>query len=551
MMLRRGGGPVRRDWGRIVRRGRPALRLPSRRTVMSVVVVTVMLSTSCGARVAPYLGRASLSGTADSPVRGVSGPGGSAPQTGAVGRALGSGSGAAAASGGTGGSPPGSSSSSGGVAGGSAAGVSSVASAAAPARTGPAAASLVSPTSAGFNFSPRSEAADCPGNAGNGSSAPGVTPSQLTFGNVSGLTGPLTGSFSQGSQAVEALFAAVNAGGGICGRKLSLDVEDDQQNASTNASDVADLIPKVLAFVGSTSDADNGGVPAMTQANVPDIGFAINCNRSEAPVYWSPAGGSCDQPKGPSGPYYVSNSIFTLAKQQGYFPTRMAFLAYSIPISAQAAKQFEYVYKAMGGTVCYTDFAVSPASASLESDVAAMQQAGCNGAFNTMDVTGNAKLLQAMQQQSYHPAYVASTFDAYTPAMIASAGQSAAQGLIVGLPFVPLDEPQAMVQLYQHQLATYEPGDQPSGFGFLAWEAAQMLIYALIQSGHNPTRASIVKVFDGLHNWTGGGALGGYTPSSRSAYTCNVDAVVRGSSFVRKAPSSGLYCGGQVVQASP
>src|ERR1035441_4992252 len=97
----------------------------------------------------------------------------------------------------------------------------------------------------------------------------------------------------------------------------------------------------------------------------------------------------------------------------------------------------------MGGTVCYTDFAVSPASASLESDVAAMQQAGCNGSFDTMDVTGNAKLLQAMQQQSYHPGYVAATFDAYTPAMIAAAGQSAAQNLIVGLPFVPLDEPQS------------------------------------------------------------------------------------------------------------
>jgi ABC-type branched-subunit amino acid transport system substrate-binding protein len=409
---------------------------------------------------------------------------------------------------------------------------------------------LATPTSTGFNFAPQSEAGDCPGSAGNGSSDVGVSPSQLTFGNVSGLTGPLTGSFPQGSQGVEALFSAINAAGGICGRKLSLDVEDDQQNASTNASDVADLAPKVLAFVGSTSDADNGGVPGMASANVPDVGFAINCDRSESPVYWSPAAGSCDQPKGANGPYFVSNAIFTLAKQEGYFPTKMAFLSYSIAISAQAAEQFEYVYKAMGGTVCYTDFAVSPATASLESDVAAMQQAGCNGSFDTMDVTGNAKLLQAMQQQSYRPPYVAATFDAYTPDMITQAGQSAAQGLIVGLPFVPLSESQPMVQLYQQQLATYEPGDQPSGFGFLAWQAAQMLVYALIQSGHSPTRASIVKVFNSLQNWTGGGALGGYTPSSHGVYTCDVDVAVSGTSFVRKAPGSGLFCGGQAVQAS-
>ena len=228
----------------------------------------------------------------------------------------------------------------------------------------------------------------------------------------------------------------------------------------------------------------------------------------------------------------------------------MAFLSYSIAISAQAAQQFEKVYQAEGGSVCYSDFAISPASASLESDVESMQQNGCNGVIDTMDVTGNAKLLQAMQQQAYTPGYVAATFDAYTPDMISLAGATAAQGLIVSLPFIPLNEPKPMVQMYQQQLATYEPGDSPSGFGFLAWEAAQMLVYALIQSGHSPTRAGIVKAFDAPAGWTGGGALGAYTPSTRGVYNCDVDVAVKGNSFVRKAPASGLFCGGQAVQAS-
>jgi ABC-type branched-subunit amino acid transport system substrate-binding protein len=503
-----------------------------RSAALAGVVALAVVATSCGARVPAYLGSgASLSGSGTTPAQ-AAGAGATTTTTMAgttATTAAGTSSGAASA----GATGSGAAATSGGTAG-------AASKTATPAAT---------PTSAGFNFAPAAEAADCAGTAGNTASDTGVTPNQITFGNVSGLTGPLTGSFPQGSQGVEALFSAINAAGGICGRKLALDVEDDQQNASVNASDVADLIPKVLAFVGSTSDGDNGGVPAMTAANIPDVGFAINCDRSEEPVYFSPAGGSCDQPKA-GGPYYISNAAFLLAKAGGYFPSRMAFLSYSIAISAQAAEQFEYVYKAMGGTVCYSDFAVSPASASLESDVESMQQAGCNGSFDTMDVTGNAKLLQAMQQQDYTPGYVAATFDAYTPDLLSTAGQSAAQGLIVGLPFVPLNESQTMVQLYQQQLSTYEPGDSPSGFGFLAWEAAEMLIYALIESGHNPTRASIFKSFDSLVGWTGGGALGAYTPSSHGVYPCDVDVDVSGSGFSRKAPSSGLFCGGQAVQAS-
>jgi branched-chain amino acid transport system substrate-binding protein len=415
------------------------------------------------------------------------------------------------------------------------------------ARTTPAASNPVTPASpAAFSFNPQSESAACPNNSGNTASDKGVTPSSITFGNVSGLTGPLPGTDNQGPEAVQALFSAVNAAGGICGRKLSLDVEDDQQNSSTNASDVADLISKgVFAFVGSTSDADNGGVPDMVQANVPDVGFAINCNRSLAATYWSPAGGSCEEKNGHS---YFDDTGFALAKAAGYLPSRMAFLAYNIAISAQAAQQFASLYQQLGGTVCYTDYSVSSATASLTPDAVQMQQNNCGGVYTALDVTGNAKLLQALQQQSIHLSYVGTTFDAYTPTQISDAGESAAQGLISNLNFIPLNEPQPAVQLYQQQLATYEPGDQPSAFGFMAWEAGEMLIYALDAVGHNPTRANIVQVFSSLQNWTGGGALGPYTPSSHSFPLCGVDVVVQGTSFVRKAPSSGMFCGGAALE---
>jgi branched-chain amino acid transport system substrate-binding protein len=500
------------------------------RVALVLVALTALLA-ACGARVRPYLGSDAGIGQSGSVASGSIGSP-AAPGSGTV--ASGS-----AGAGSSGAAIEGASASGPGAA-------SAASSGAAPTAGQPAV-----PAPQAFSFDPKSEASACPSSAGNTASAPGVTPTSITIGNVSGLTGPLSGSFPQGPQAVEALFDALNAAGGICGRKLDLDVEDDQQDSSTNASDVADLIPKVLAFAGSTSDADDGGVPEMVQAGSPDFGFAINCNRSESATYFSVAGGSCYQPDGTSGPYYIADSAFALAKASGYLPSKMAFLAYSIAISAQAAEQFEYVYQHdFGGTVCYTDFSISPATASLESDVVQMRDDGCQGVLTTLDVTGNAKMLQAMQQQSFTMPYTYTTFDGYTPDQISTAGESAAQGLIVGLPFIPLAESNPADQLYEEELSQYEPGEQPSGFGFLAWEAAQMLIYALIAGGHDPTRASVTKVVNGLQNWNGGGATGGYSPGSHSAYTCEVDVAVSGNNFVRKAPSSGLFCGGQVVQAS-
>lgn len=400
---------------------------------------------------------------------------------------------------------------------------------------------------ASFSLTPQSEAAACPSAAGNTASDKGVTATSITFGNVSGLTGPLPGTDNPGPEAVQALFSAVDAAGGICGRQLKLLVEDDQQDASTNAADVSNLIAKpVFAFVGSTSDADNGGVPEMQQAHVPDVGFAINCNRSLSPEYWSPAGGSCEQKHGHT---YFTDSAFAQAKAAGYLPTRMAFLAYNIAIAADSAKQFAEVYKALGGTVCYTDYAISPASASMTPDVVQMQHDHCNGAFTVLDITGTAKLLRSLQQQQVHLPYVGTTFEGYTPEQIADAGESAAQGLTMTLNFVPLEEQQPAVQLYLQELATYEPGKQPSAFGFMAWQAGQMLIYALIAQGHSPTRAGVVRTFQSLQ-WTGGGALGPYRPASHSFPSCSVDVYVKGNGFARRAPASGMFCKNKVIRVS-
>jgi ABC-type branched-subunit amino acid transport system substrate-binding protein len=400
-----------------------------------------------------------------------------------------------------------------------------------------------------FNFDPAAEAAACPGAGGNGSSDVGVTPTSITLGNVSGLTGILPNNFNQGAEAVQALFAAVNARGGICGRQLKLQVEDDGQDASRNAADISDLIPKVFAFVGSTSDADNGGVPQMVQANVPDLGQAINTNRAASPTNISAAGNQLVV----NGKFTGYNTLMKGLIEHNNAPKRIAVLAYSIPISADAGNYFYYAFQKYGGAApCYEDTAVSPASASLDADVFQMQQKGCDGVFTTMDVTGNGKLLQSMaRNSSFKPIFVGTTYDGYTPTQIAVAGQQAAQGLQVFTNFVPFNDPNPAMQLYLSQLHTYQPGKQPSGFGAGAWATAQMLIYALIVAGRNPTRAKVLQIMNGLKGWSTGGMFSPIDVGAHGPAKCVVELGIKGNDFVRLWPAQGLYCNGDLVPFQP
>ena len=415
--------------------------------------------------------------------------------------------------------------------------------------TGPASQAPASLGPANFNLDPQTEAAYCTGSTGNASSGPGVTPTTITVGNVSGLTGVVSDSFTQGSQAVIAAFNAVNRFGGICGRQIRVQVQDDQQSSSSNAADVQYLIPKVLAFVGSLSDADNGGVPAMEGAGVPDIGPAINTNRSNSPVYWSATGGSVTVKNGRA---YLYNTWINGLKANHDLPSSMAILSYGIPISAQAGQEYAQVFQQAGVKICYSNYNISPApGATMGTVVTDMQSANCGGVFTTMDVVGNADMLQDMANDGYHPQLVSTTYEGYTPDQISLAGQSNAQGLQVGLSSLPLSDSNPAVQLYQSELATYEPGQPPSEFGLEAWADAQLFIYALIRSGHNPSRASLISAMSAVTNWTTNGAFGPYTPHDRTGPLCTDTVQVKGNGFSRLWPASGLYCNGQLIDAGP
>src|ERR1700691_1153821 len=122
--------------------------------------------------------------------------------------------------------------------------------------------------------------AGCGSSSGGGSSAPGVTPTSITFGTHQPLTGPAAPGYSEIAPASQAFFDYVNAHGGVFGRKIHLIIKDDAYNPTETVNVVHQLVLQDNVFgifEGLGTPTHTKVVAFLNASKVPDLFVASGC----------------------------------------------------------------------------------------------------------------------------------------------------------------------------------------------------------------------------------------------------------------------------------
>ncbi len=372
-----------------------------------------------------------------------------------------------------------------------------------------------------------------------GPAAPGVTASTITVGQVDTLSGPVPGLFQGAKDGTQAYLSYIDSQGGVDGRKLVLQADDDAFSASNYANDTAQLVRSSFALVGGFSLFDNAGAPFVTQAKIPDITSSLTEARSTDPYNYAPdplvVGGAR------LGPLKYYKSAFGQAYQHvGVIDTNVS----TAEIQSQA------VYSAMDslGYKIVFNFTATPFDTNFLPEVLKMQASGVQMVYIVgLAVNQVADLADNMHQQGFTPKVFSTNGVAYDSSYVTDAG-AAANGTMT-------DQQSAMyigqdaatvpaVALFDKWMKKVDPKAHVDTYALYGWSAAELFVQALRAAGPTPTRASLIAQLNKITTFDAGGLIAPGNPAQKVPETCWILVQVVNGHWqrVHPSPKSGFLC---------
>jgi ABC-type branched-subunit amino acid transport system substrate-binding protein len=370
-----------------------------------------------------------------------------------------------------------------------------------------------------------------------GTKAPGLSDTEIKFGNISTITGPVPDFGQTGRAGAKAYFDYINATqGGVCGRKLSLVTADDRLDTATNRAAAQQLMGQVFGFAGNTTVVDNGSASVLGGTDIPVCALTIG-----------DASATMSNGFSPNPVNVASHSNGTVAMwrylKSTYHITKVAVMT---PAQNDARERsIGYINDAQAAGLQTMTLEAPITETNYTGYVSKMQSGGADALITTLEVNGMAKLARAVQanptfvKQLKVPFYGA---QAYGQQFLKLAGD-AANGTIIGINYDIIEGGTAATQTFAQWYARSAPGRDADFFALMGWTAAELCVQGLKAAGGAPTRAKVTNALKGIHHYTAGGILTDRDPANKTTSQAFAVVGVKNGKWVHLYPASGFANG--------
>jgi ABC-type branched-subunit amino acid transport system substrate-binding protein len=322
----------------------------------------------------------------------------------------------------------------------------------------------------------------------NTASAPGISATTITIGSHQPLTGIAAPGYSEIAPSSKALFDDVNAHGGVNGRKITYNYQDDAYNPTQTATVVRSLVlqDNVFAIFNGLGTPTHIAVqPFLNSERVPDLFVASGCdcwnNPSKYPYTF-----------GYQTDYTIEGKITGQYIKNNYAGKKIGYLYQNDDFGQGGVKGLD---QEVPGSSVVSRQSYVPTNVNVGPQVAALQASGAQVAVLYTVTPFTALTLAAMAKIGYHPQIVTSSVSSDPTTLTGLLnGSSMLEGLVTSsyLPS-PQDTANAWVQTFKRIHDQYVPNLPFDGNTLYGMSVADTFVKLMQQAGSNPTRQSVVN----------------------------------------------------------
>lgn len=372
----------------------------------------------------------------------------------------------------------------------------------------------------------------------------GVTADSITVANISILTGPVPGLFAGAPKGVQAYFAYQNSQGGVFGRQLKVDAQDDQFDCGINKALAEDDVNKYFTFVGSFSLFDGcSGEVIQAHPELPEVHVPLSTLAQATPNNFSPqpvkSGGS-------TGPFqYIKDKHPNAIKKVGS-------LIGNVDTAKAGWENAKFAMQSLGYEVVYERI-FQPTETDFTADIVQMQTKGVQLlTLSSADAKTMARVEAKASQQGWKPEVTLLGAAGYDYTLFKLASAEALEGAYLYLPTAMYlgedrtDIPE--VDLFVSWMQQVDPSANLDLFTVYGWASAALFVQALKAAGPQATRAGLLSSLQQIDQYDANGLLAPAGPASKTPAICYIMVQVHDGKFARvDSPPGQFRCDGTYV----